>query len=107
FQITHSALLNLRPQESETIRFTFRVPSQVADGAEFCIDGVFAGRWPTAFFDPVGSLTGLFCIVKGISSFSLRAADAPRGVGVKGTGTTRPKGAGPKRIIPNGARMRP
>lgn len=69
FQVKNLQRLNLKSQESRDVRFEFRVPSKVRDGAFICTN-VFVGQRPEAFFDTVGT-TFLFCITKGTSGFSL------------------------------------
>jgi hypothetical protein len=63
FQLKHLQQLRLKSQESREVRFEFRVPSKVRDGAFICTN-VFVGERPDAFFDTVGA-TDLFCISKG------------------------------------------
>jgi Bacterial pre-peptidase C-terminal domain len=69
FQVQDDQPLKLKPQESRDVRFKFRVPSEVRDGASIRTD-VFVGRRPDAFFDTIGA-TFLFCISKGITEFSV------------------------------------
>jgi hypothetical protein len=67
FQVKNLQRLTLNSQESRDVRFEFRVPSKVRDGASICTS-VFVGQRPGAFFDTVG-MTFLFCITKGTSGF--------------------------------------
>jgi len=67
FQVKNLQPLKLKSQGSRDVRFEFRVPSKVRDGASICTN-VFVGQRPEAFFDTVGT-TFLFCITKGTSGF--------------------------------------
>jgi hypothetical protein len=69
FQAKHLQPLRLKSQESGDVRFEFRVPSKVRDGASICTNA-FVGQRPEAFFDTVGA-TSLFCISKGTTGFSV------------------------------------
>jgi hypothetical protein len=67
FQVKNLQPLRLKSQGSRDVRFEFRVPSKVLEGASICTS-VFVGQRPGAFFDTVGT-TFLFCITKGTSGF--------------------------------------
>jgi hypothetical protein len=69
FQVKNLQPLRLESQESRDVRFEFRVPSKVRDGASICTN-VLVGQRPEAFFDTVGA-TFLFCISKGTIGFSV------------------------------------
>ncbi|HSF33647.1 MAG TPA: hypothetical protein VLK82_24675 [Candidatus Tectomicrobia bacterium] len=69
FQVENVRPLRLKSQESRDVRFIFRVPSEVRNGATICTS-VFVGQRPDAFFDTVG-IRDLFCISKGITGFSV------------------------------------
>lgn len=69
FQVKNLQPLRLKSQESRDVRFEFRVPSKVRDGASICTS-VFVSQRPEAFFDTVGT-TSLFCISKGTTGFSV------------------------------------
>jgi len=68
FQVKHVQQLRLKPQEGKEVRFDYKVPSKVRDGAVICAN-VFVGERPEAFFDTVGQ-TDLFCISKGTTGFA-------------------------------------
>jgi hypothetical protein len=57
---------------STTLRFRFRVPGAVANGATICAL-VYVGQNPSPFFSPVG-LNLNFCLTKGASGFTLMSA---------------------------------
>jgi hypothetical protein len=54
------------------LRFRFRVPGSVADGATICALA-YVGQNPSPFFHPVG-LELVFCLTKGAGGFTLLSA---------------------------------
>jgi hypothetical protein len=69
FQTDTPRDVQLNPGESTTLRFQFRVPDSVADGAAICAS-VYVGRNPSAVFHPEG-VSVLFCFAKGAGGFTL------------------------------------
>ncbi|HUE98716.1 MAG TPA: carboxypeptidase-like regulatory domain-containing protein, partial [Anaerolineales bacterium] len=69
FQTDTPRDVKLDPGSSTTLRFRFRLPGSVADGANIC-SLVYVGQNPNAFFKPVG-LNVVFCLVKGEGGFTL------------------------------------
>lgn len=69
FQTGSTRDLRLDPGKSATVRFEFRVPGSVADGATIC-SRVYVGQNPDAQYNTVG-LSYVFCIVKGSTGFTV------------------------------------
>ena len=69
FQPQRPRNITLGPDESRVVQFEFQVPSTVRDGATICTQ-VFVGQGDSPFFTTVGR-RDLFCIVKGITGFSV------------------------------------
>jgi hypothetical protein len=69
FQTDSPRDLSLGAGQSRTLRFRFRVPGRVADGAVIC-PSAYMGQNPDALFHPVGH-GFLFCLAKGDSGFDL------------------------------------
>jgi hypothetical protein len=66
FQIDRTADVSLRSGESKVVRFGFRVPGTVDNGADLCLRAYAGESTPNAFFGTVGT-ADLFCIRKGQS----------------------------------------
>ena len=69
FQAGRQRAVKLDPGKSTTLRFRFRVPDSVADGATICAS-VYVGKNSSAYFNPVG-ITLLFCFTKGAGGLTL------------------------------------
>lgn len=69
FQTDTPVNVRLDPGRSTTLRFRFRVPGSVANGASIC-GLVYVGQNPSPFFAPVG-LNVVFCLTKGDAGFTL------------------------------------
>ena len=70
FQTSDPQNINLLgPGKSKVLRFSFRIPAGVADGATICAQ-VFVGEGTNAFFNTNGH-RHLFCFSKGASGFTL------------------------------------
>jgi hypothetical protein len=70
FQTDTPRDVKLDPGRSTTLRFRFRVPDSVADGATICAV-VYVGHNPEALFNPAGFHLA-FCLTKGENSFTLK-----------------------------------
>ena len=66
---TDTRELRLDSSRSTTLRFRFRVPGSVANGATICAL-VYVGQSPSPFFSPVGVDLN-FCLLKGEGGFTL------------------------------------
>jgi hypothetical protein len=73
FQTDDPRKLELAPGQSRLVKFEFRVPRSVADGASICAQ-VFVGHGRDPFFNTAG-FSLLFCIQKGTTA--LEVASAP------------------------------
>ncbi len=69
FQTNTPATVTLDPGRSTTLRFRFRVPGSVVNGASIC-GLVYVGQNTSPFFAPVG-LNVVFCLTKGEGGFTL------------------------------------
>ena len=69
FQIATPREVRLDPGKSSILRFRFRVPGSVADGATICTQ-VFVGQGNDAYFHTVGTVQP-FCLTKGAGGFTL------------------------------------
>jgi hypothetical protein len=69
FQLNPLRDVKLDPGRSATLRFQFRVPGSVADGATICASA-YVGQKPSPFFKPVGMIL-LFCLTKGAGGLTL------------------------------------
>jgi 5-hydroxyisourate hydrolase-like protein (transthyretin family) len=72
FQINTPQNVTLDPGRSRALRFQFRVPASVANGASIC-GLVYVGQNPSPYFNPAG-LNLVFCLVKGEGGFSLMSS---------------------------------
>lgn len=65
FQPQRPRHINVGPEESKVVHFSFEVPSTVRNGAFICAQ-IFVGQGAGPFFDTVGQ-RDLFCILKGFT----------------------------------------
>jgi hypothetical protein len=70
FQTANPKKMTLRPRASRVVRFKFKVPSTVSDGASICAQVFFGQNRLKPFFNTVGQ-RDLFCISKGVTGFSV------------------------------------
>ena len=73
FQTGDPQNVNLGISKNKILRFRFRLPGTVSDGAFICAQ-VFVGQGKDAFFNTVG-WSSLFCFQKGISGFTLMSEE--------------------------------